>query len=89
MTCEGPSQLRRGEQVGIRCGLFNKWTQYVEVMVTLHGNENYRFINVEEYGIVSSYSPRLTAGDVQVMVSVSICQGIIYSMKLFIPHFEH
>ncbi len=37
----------------------------------LHGNDAFRFVNVEDFGFVRSYSPRLTAGDVQIMVPVS------------------
>ena len=43
-----------------------------QVIVTLHGGDDYRFINVEEYGLVSAYRPRLSAGDVQTMVEVTI-----------------
>lgn len=37
----------------------------------LHGSESYSFINVEDYGIVNSYSPRTTSGDIQIRVEVS------------------
>lgn len=37
----------------------------------LHGGDNYRFVRVEEFGYVSSYNPRLLAGDIQTMVDVS------------------
>ena len=42
MRCEGPDQLRLGEQLGVRCALFNKWDEYMEVMVMLHGDDKYR-----------------------------------------------
>ena len=45
MRCEAPDSLRLGEQVGVRCALFNKWEQYIEVMVMLHGNEKYRWVH--------------------------------------------
>ena len=44
----------------------------VQALVTLHGGETYRFIHVEDFGYVSSYNPRVSAGDVQIMVEV--CQ---------------
>jgi hypothetical protein len=31
MTAEAPGVLRRGEQVGVRLGLFNNWDQSLEV----------------------------------------------------------
>ena len=42
-----------------------------QVVAMLHGSQDYRFIAVEEFGIVSSYSPRTVAGDIQTMVNVS------------------
>ena len=39
-------------------------------MLTLYGSEDHRFVNVEDYGVVSSYSPRLSSGDHQTMVYV-------------------
>jgi len=44
---------------------------FFQCIVTLHGSENYKFVVVEEYGIVSSYNPRLKSGDIQTMVYVS------------------
>ena len=37
-------------------------------MVTLHDSDDYRFVVVGKMGIVSSYSPRTTRGNVQTMV---------------------
>ena len=37
----------------------------------LHGSPYYKFVVVEEFGIVSSYNPRTVFGDVQTMVVVS------------------
>ena len=37
-------------------------------MVTLHDSEDYRFVVVGAMGIVSSYKPRTTRGNVQTMV---------------------
>ena len=41
-------------------------------MLTLYGSEDHRFVNVEDYGVVSSYSPRLSSGDHQTMVYVRV-----------------
>ena len=39
--------------------------------MTLHGHDDYRFVAVEEMGLVESFDPRLIAGDIQIMVYVS------------------
>ena len=38
----------------------------------LHGSSDYKFVVVEEFGIVSSYNPRTVFGDIQTMVMASI-----------------
>ena len=35
----------------------------MEFVVVLKGSKDYSFINVEEYGYVTSYAPRLSTGD--------------------------
>ena len=35
----------------------------LETFVKLRGSPDYKFIHVEEYGYVVSYSPRLSSGD--------------------------
>lgn len=67
---EYPKNIRRGEQIGIRLAVYNYWNQDIEALITLHGGETYRFIHVEDFGYVSSYSPRVSAGDVQIMVEI-------------------
>ena len=61
--CEAPEQVRRGESIGVRCSLINRTPEQMEYMVVLKGSEDYSFINVEEYGYVTSYAPRLSSGD--------------------------
>ena len=58
----------------------------VQVIVTLHGGDDYRFINVEDYGFVSAYRPRLSAGDVQTMVEVSGGWGHLTTVVLGVIH---
>ncbi len=44
-----------------------------QAVIILHGHEHYNFINVQDFGIVSSYAPRLTGmTDIQVMVPVRV-----------------
>lgn len=68
MRSEAASEAIKGEQVGVRLGLFNFWMEYLEAIVVLHHSEDYRFVVVEEFGIVSSYNPRTIHGDVLLMV---------------------
>ncbi|ELU06775.1 hypothetical protein CAPTEDRAFT_193982 [Capitella teleta] len=71
MRSEAPHFVCRGEQFGVRLGMFNMWDQELEVLVMLHGSDDYRFIRVEDFGQVSSYNPRLLAGDIQTMVTMT------------------
>ena len=45
---------------GIRCNIINRSTYEMESTVILKGSEDYSFINVENYGYVTSYAPRLS-----------------------------
>ena len=45
---------------GIRCNIINRSTYEMESTVILKGSEDYSFINVESYGYVTSYAPRLS-----------------------------
>ena len=38
----------------------------------LHESEDFRFIHVEQFGIVRSYNPRMSRGDFHTLVYVSI-----------------
>ena len=46
-------------------------SRVLQTIVTLADSDDYRFVHVESMGIVSSYSPRTTRGDHQVMIFVS------------------
>ena len=48
-----------------------------QIIVMLHGSPDYKFVIVEDFGIVSSYAPRTVFGDVQTMVVVSTWLEII------------
>ena len=52
------------------------FTVIFQCIVMLHDSDEYRFVAVEEFGIVSSYSPRTLRGDIQTMVFVSIYHRI-------------
>ena len=46
-------------------------SRVLQTIITLADSDEYRFVHVENMGIVSSYSPRTTRGDHQVMIFVS------------------
>jgi CD109 antigen len=61
--CEAPSEVHRGESVGIRCMIMNRSPYDLETVIILQGSEEYKFIHVEEYGNVEAYNPRTSGGD--------------------------
>ncbi|XP_055639451.1 CD109 antigen isoform X2 [Toxorhynchites rutilus septentrionalis] len=65
INLEMPSVCRQGEQVGIRVAVFNYQTVDVEATVVLHSSPDYKFVHVEEDGIVRSYNPRTSFGEHQ------------------------
>ncbi|KAL8603129.1 hypothetical protein ACOMHN_059301 [Nucella lapillus] len=67
---EHPEIIVRGEQVGVRVTVFNYWydDDYLEVLITMHGSDNYEFVTVEELGWVFSYRPNTHKGDHQTIV---------------------
>ncbi|XP_076469788.1 CD109 antigen-like [Babylonia areolata] len=67
---EHPQIIVRGEQVGVRVTVFNYWydDDYLEVLITMHGSDNYEFVTVEELGWVYSYRPNTHKGDHQTIV---------------------
>lgn len=70
ITVQGPPMAQSGEQIGLRISVFNYWEEELDILVTLHSSPDYSFVNVEEFGIVSSYAPRLSNGDHQVLINV-------------------
>ncbi|KAK7498039.1 hypothetical protein BaRGS_00010627 [Batillaria attramentaria] len=67
---EHPETIVRGEQLGVRVTVFNYWYEddYLEVLITMHGSDNYEFVTVEELGWVFSYRPNTHKGDHQTIV---------------------
>lgn len=61
--CEAPSQVHRGESVGLRCNVLNRYNVELESVIVLKGSDQYSFIHVENYGYVTSYAPRTSTGD--------------------------
>lgn len=65
---EVPPIVRLGEQVGARVDVFNFQSHRVEALIILHASDDYRSVNIEQRGIVSSYAPKLTEGQHHVLV---------------------
>ncbi len=65
-----PPAARLGEQIGIRVDAFNFQSHRIEALVILHPSEDYKFVNVEKDGLVSSFSPKLSTGYHQVLLII-------------------
>ena len=65
---EIPPIVRFGEQIGARVDVFNFQSHRIEALIILHASDNYRFVNLDQNGVVSSYAPRLTDGQHHVLV---------------------
>ncbi|CAF0741476.1 unnamed protein product [Adineta steineri] len=65
---EIPPIVRLGEQIGARVDVFNFQSHRIEALIILHASDHYRFINLDQNGVVSSYAPRLTEGQHHVLV---------------------
>ncbi|XP_038211501.1 CD109 antigen [Zerene cesonia] len=68
---EGPDQCRQGEQLGLRVVVFNYQQQDIEAVVVLEASPHYKFVHVEEHGIVRSYNPRTSFGEHQFFVYIA------------------
>jgi CD109 antigen len=65
---EIPPIVRLGEQIGARVDVFNFQSHRIEALIILHASDNYRFVNLDQNGVVTSYAPRLTDGQNHVLV---------------------
>ncbi|XP_055916292.1 CD109 antigen [Eupeodes corollae] len=68
INVEMPSECYQGEQIGVRVTLFNYMEMPMEATVVLHGSQDYKFVHVEDGGIVRSYNPRTSFGEHQFFV---------------------
>ncbi|XP_026496456.1 CD109 antigen [Vanessa tameamea] len=67
---EGPDRCKQGEQLGLRVAVFNYQPQNIEAVVVLASSPDYKFVHVEENGIVRSYNPRTSFGEHQFFVYI-------------------
>ncbi|GBP50525.1 CD109 antigen [Eumeta japonica] len=71
ISVEGPDRCRQGEQMGLRVVVFNYQLVAVEAIVVLESSPDYKFVHVEENGIVRSYNPRTSFGEHQFFVYIA------------------
>ncbi|XP_011495673.1 PREDICTED: CD109 antigen [Ceratosolen solmsi marchali] len=65
INVEMPTHCKQGEQIGIRVSIFNYMRYNIEATVVLSGSKDYKFVHVEDNGIVQSYRPRTSFGEHQ------------------------
>ncbi|XP_031826835.1 macroglobulin complement-related [Nomia melanderi] len=68
INVEMPSHSKQGEQIGIRVSVFNYLRHNIEAVVVLADSKDYKFIHVEDNGIVQSYKPRTSFGEHQFFI---------------------
>ena len=78
---ELPEVARLGEQIGLMIDVFNFQHQRIEALIILHPSEDYKFVNVERDGLVSSFSPKLTTGYHHVLLIIQPGK----SRRIFLP----
>jgi CD109 antigen len=64
MIVETTDSIHQGEQVSIRCALFNYYDQEMEILIILHESEDYAFIEVGPFGTTQSYNAKKVSGTI-------------------------
>lgn len=82
MNVEMPSACRQGEQVGVRVTVFNYMNNNIEATVALSSSPDYKFVHVEEHGIVRSYNPRTSFGEHQFFVYIKAQDAVVVHMPI-------
>ncbi|KAI4466576.1 macroglobulin / complement [Holotrichia oblita] len=70
INVEMPNECRQGEQVGIRVTVFNYMLNNIEATVVLTDSPDYKFVHVEEDGVVTAYNPRTSFGEHQFFIYI-------------------
>lgn len=83
INVEMPNTCMQGEQVGIRVSVFNYMTNAIEATVVLSSSPDYKFVHVEEDGIVPSYNPRTSYGEHQFFIYIKVNVDIPISLEFF------
>lgn len=74
INVEMPTICMQGEQVGVRVTVFNYMLDDMEATVVLNGSPDYKFVHVEENGIVRAYNPRTSFGEHQFFIFIKVKQ---------------
>ncbi|KAF5272540.1 hypothetical protein FQA39_LY07864 [Lamprigera yunnana] len=70
INVEMPTTCMQGEQVGARVTVFNYMLDAIEATVVLNGSPDYKFVHVEENGVVRAYNPRTSFGEHQFFIYI-------------------
>lgn len=70
INVEMPATSMEGEQVGVRVSVFNYMTDPIEATVVLNSSPDYKFVHVEENGVVRAYNPRTSFGEHQIFIYI-------------------
>ncbi|KAK7573777.1 hypothetical protein V9T40_010968 [Parthenolecanium corni] len=82
INVEMPTRSRQGEQIGVRVTVFNYMLNAIEALVLLEGSDSYKFVHVEEEGIVNSYNPKTTFGEHQFFVYIKAQDAVIVYLPI-------
>lgn len=77
INVEMPTMCMQGEQVGIRVTVFNYMMDAMEATVVLLGSPDYKFVHVEENGVVRAYNPRTSFGEHQFFIYIKPQDAVI------------
>ncbi|XP_057663740.1 CD109 antigen [Diorhabda carinulata] len=77
INVEMPNTCMQGEQVGVRVTVFNYMTEDLEATVVLNGSPDYKFVHVEENGIVRAYNPRTSFGEHQFFIFIKAQDAVV------------
>lgn len=86
INVEMPSSSHQGEQVGIRVTVFNYMCNDIEATVVLHSSEHYKFVHVEQNGIVRSYNPRTSFGEHQFFIYINAQDATVVFLPIVPVH---
>ncbi|GAB6022547.1 hypothetical protein CHUAL_006653 [Chamberlinius hualienensis] len=82
MTIELPERCKSGEQIGVRVDVFNNQKFGMFATVVVKGSDDYKFVHVEEWGYVSSYSPRTSTGEHQHQIWIEPNDQVVTYMPI-------
>ncbi|CAG9856305.1 unnamed protein product [Phyllotreta striolata] len=77
INVEMPTRCMQGEQIGIRVSVFNYMTDDIEATVVLTSSPDYKFVHVEENGVVRAYNPRTSYGEHQFFIYIKAQDAVV------------